>query len=363
MAGKTRFFPAVAAALVMFAGASTSLAQELSKDEKREVALSSLTLDPRDETNAALHYYRLIAGNFGDAAKLVAERRDTDEWIPDAETSTALENEQGNITSLIRASKLKECSWGSPYYTDGFGVLLPALGKMRAGARMLSADARRLASQGESRQAAERLAALYRIGDHVSRENVLIGSLVGIAISALTDGDVKFLTSKGWLDGESKALVAAAAAQARASDFHMKDAIEMERTIVSEWFRRVVRGPDGKSKLREFIDQGDGNDTAVEALLNMSTAELDKQIDEASKFYDDAITAFYQPDGEALLRTLSQDVEGGRYGLLATVVCPAFNKCHTSWSKGMAGLDESIKLLGGAPATATGATASEMKKK
>ena len=211
MPAKTRILPALAATLVMFAGATTALAQELTKEEQRERALSRLTLDPRDETNAALHYYRIMCVPFGEAATLVGERRTTDDWIPDAETAKALENEQGTLVQFIRASKLKECAWGTAYFTDGFEALLPALGKMRSAARMLSADARRLASQGESRQAAERIAAMYRISDHVSREQILIGSLVGVAITAMANGEVKFLMDKGWLDSEGQALIVGAA--------------------------------------------------------------------------------------------------------------------------------------------------------
>jgi len=353
MLAKSRILPVLAGTLVMIAGASRSMAQELTKEEQRERALARLTLDPRDETNAALHYYRIMCAPFGEAATLVGERRTTDDWIPDEETAKALENEQGTITQFIRASRMKECAWGTAYYTDGFEALLPALGKMRSAARMLAGDARRLASQGESRQAAERLAAMYRISDHVARENILIGSLVGLAISSLTSGDVKFLMSKGWLDTESQAIIATAAAQARASEFHMAGAIKMERMIVDDWFRRVIHRPDASEKLREYMSMENGDASKIDALLAMSPKDLDNQIDEAVKFYDDATEAFYQPDGEVLLKTLGKDVEAGRYGLFGSIFCPAFDKCRTSWGKGIAELDDTIKLLGGAPAAAT----------
>ena len=351
MPAKNRILPALAATLVMFAGATTALAQELTKEEQRERALSRLTLDPRDETNAALHYYRIMCVPFGEAATLVGERRTTDDWIPDAETAKALENEQGTLVQFIRASKLKECAWGTAYFTDGFEALLPALGKMRSAARMLSADARRLASQGESRQAAERIAAMYRISDHVSREQILIGSLVGVAITAMANGEVKFLMDKGWLDSEGQALIVGAAQQARAGDFHMKDALATERMIVDDWFRRVIRRPDAAEKLREYTSMEGEDATKIDALLAMSPAALGKELDEALKFYDDAGAAFYQPDGEALLKTLSADVAAGRYGLFGSIFCPAFEKCRASWGKGMTGIDETIKLLGGAPAS------------
>ncbi|MBL8762500.1 MAG: hypothetical protein JNL50_14490 [Phycisphaerae bacterium] len=346
---RNRILPALAAALVMFAGATTTLAQELTKEEQRERALSRLTLDPRDETNAALHYYRIMTGGFGEAATLVGERRTTDDWVPDAETSAALENEQGTLVQFIRASKMKECTWGTAYYTDGFEALLPALGKMRTAARLLSADARRLASQGESRQAAERLAAMYRIGDHVAREHILIGSLVGIAISALANGDVKLLMDKGWLDAESRAIIVTAAAQARAGDFSMKGAIAMERMVVDDWFRRVIRRPDAAEKLREWTSMEGADEAKIDALRAMSPEQLGKELDEAVKFYDDAIAAFYLPEGEALMKQLGKDVEAGRYGLFGSIFCPAFDKCRVSWGKGMAGIDDTIKLLGGAP--------------
>lgn len=349
MPAKTGILPALAATLVMFAGATIALAQDLTKEEQRERALARLTLDPRDETNAALHYYRIMCAPFGEAATLVGERRNADDWIPDAETAKALEDEQGTLVQFIRASKMKECAWGTAYYTDGFEALLPALGKMRSAARMLSADARRLASQGESRQAAERLAAMYRISDHVSRENILIGSLVGIAISALTNGDVKLLMDKGWLDAESQAIIATAAAQARAGDFHMKDAIAMERMIANDWFRRVIRRPDGAKDLREYLSYG-ADAAKLDVLMAMSRDQLDKEIDEAVLFYDDAVKAFFLPDGEALLKTLDSDVVNGRYGLFATVFGPSFMNCRVSWGKGMSGIDDTIKLLGGAPA-------------
>lgn len=99
-----------------------------------------------------------------------------------------------------------------------------------------------------------------------------------------------------------------------------------------------------------YSSMEDTDPTKLDALLALSPAELEKQIDEAVKFYDDAIAAFYQPDAEALLRTLGKDVEDGRYGLLGSIFCPAFDKCRVSWGKGMDGIDEVIKLLGGVPA-------------
>ena len=120
--------------------------------------------------------------------------------------------------------------------------------------------------------------------------------------------------------------------------------------VVDDWFRRVIRRADLGKKLGDYVSMQDGDASKLDALLAMSPAELDKQIDEAVKFYDDAIAAFYQRDGEALLKTLGKDVEEGRYGLFGSVFCPAFEKCRISWGKGMEGIDEAIKLLGGPPA-------------
>ena len=85
-------------------------------------------------------------------------------------------------TVRVAATELRHCNWGMQY-SKGFSAAMPYLAQVRSLSRLILADARILAAQGDYRQALERCLAAYRLAGHVGDE-VLISFLVSVAVSA-----------------------------------------------------------------------------------------------------------------------------------------------------------------------------------
>ncbi|MEQ9096728.1 MAG: hypothetical protein RIE32_10745 [Phycisphaerales bacterium] len=107
------------------------------------------------------------------------------EGPPDAQLVAELEANGDLIDRLAYASRMTECDWGLPEQT-GVDTLLPHLGKVRALARVLNVDARRLAAAGDGDRASRRVAGLVRMARHTAEDGAdsIIEWLVGIAVLA-----------------------------------------------------------------------------------------------------------------------------------------------------------------------------------
>lgn len=105
------------------------------------------------------------------------------EGAPDAELVAELDANGDLIDRLAYASRMTECDWGLPEQT-GLDTMLPHLRKVRALARVLNVDARRLAAAGDGDRASRRVAGLVRLARHTAEDGAdsIIEWLVGIAV-------------------------------------------------------------------------------------------------------------------------------------------------------------------------------------
>lgn len=87
----------------------------------------------------------------------------------DARLSDNLDANKGLIDRLAYATRMTECDWGVPEEPD-FDTMLPHLGKVRALARVLNVDARRLARAGQGDAASRRVAGMVRLAGHTAEE-------------------------------------------------------------------------------------------------------------------------------------------------------------------------------------------------
>lgn len=91
------------------------------------------------------------------------------EGAPDAELVAELEANKDLIDRLAYASRMTECNWGIPAEID-LNKMLPHLGKVRALARTLNVDARRLAASGDGDRASRRVAGIVRLANHTAED-------------------------------------------------------------------------------------------------------------------------------------------------------------------------------------------------
>jgi len=82
-----------------------------------------------------------------------------------------------------RAAAMPQCAFERPYATPSFDIALPELGKMRECARLLAADARSRAADGDLKGALQDIRAIQGLAEHMSYEPILISGLVSAACS------------------------------------------------------------------------------------------------------------------------------------------------------------------------------------
>jgi len=193
---------------------------------------------PPDPDNAALLYYQafLLVPQAEDRAvtDLVATVANGT-TPPNDQAKEYIKNCRAAIDCALTATKLQHCNWGLQY-SKGFSAPLPYLAQVRSLSRLILADARILAAQGDYRPALDRCLATYRLAGHVGDE-VLVSFLVGVAVSAqaskcVTDilgqmpADLGTLT---WLRSQLVAMPAASLTASRALALEQEVALETLR--------------------------------------------------------------------------------------------------------------------------------------
>jgi len=253
----------------------------------------------------------------------------------------AIEMDSGNtVGQLIEASKLKKCDF-EVAWEQGVGALLPHLGRLRADARLLRADARRMEMAGKADEAAERLAAMIRISRHANEDHILISSLVSAAISSLALEETEAALAAGKLTPSARATILDALNTLDKDDpFAMKPAIRGEQRWTLGWVKSAFHGDDAGKKLvaTGYLDfPGDAKGStpkqtnpAVEAIGKMNEKQLHDAADLASTYYDKIIAVWNTADAVKTLETMSKDVENGQYGPIGCVFAPAGSKARAS---------------------------------
>jgi hypothetical protein len=302
---------------------------------------------PRDNRNAALYYWRALYTLDRDfqkeASDLLVPDRAAD-WVPSDSTMAKLDANSGFIEQLLQASRIDKCDFGIAY-DEGFMALLPHLSPLRAGARILVLDAHRLMADGKPDEAAERIAGVYRIAAHVRNDNVLISSLVSIAVAGLAADEAEMFAKAGKLTDAGRAnIVAALQPLNRADGFNCKSCMDMERRLTIDYFHRVLKGPEAGKKLLE-IGLVETTEDQKKEIAAMDEAAINKDLDTMEGFYKDALKAWDAKDYEAQLQQIEAKVTSGGYGVLAKLLLPAATKVRSSDVKAAARVSAVLRAL------------------
>lgn len=299
-------------------------------------------------TNAALVYWRcweILPTGLLDTVK-EAYSKDA-AWKPDAALSKALEEAQGAIQKIVRASRLPEGDWGLEY-SDGVGMLLPHLSKMRSTARVLLADARRLEAAGRRDDAAERIAACLRMTRHLRHDRTLISTLVSQAIGVAGVGELDVLAAGGLSPSEKAEIRAAAASLGTNDPFGYEAALDAERRLYLEAVVKELTGPrggEGTFARLGMVEEDPESKAAVAVLERMSPEQVSEEAARMRAMYDEIIRTLARPDADPQAAALLGKIEQGQAGLLAKVMMPNVRKIRESYAKGRAELARAADLV------------------
>jgi hypothetical protein len=221
---------------------------------------------PPDPDNAALLYYQ--------AFLLVpqADDRALADMLANVANGTIAPNDQVKeyvkkcrdaIDYAVAASALQHCNWGLRY-SKGFSAAFPHLAQVRSLSRLVLAEARILAAQGEYRQALERCLATYRLAGHIGDE-VLISFLVSVAVDTLADKCVTAILDQmpadtgtlTWLKGQLAATPAATLTASKAMALEREVALETLRPERMADLPGILAEPGGTNveEIRKAINE------------------------------------------------------------------------------------------------------------
>jgi hypothetical protein len=301
-------------------------------------------------TNAALVYWRVFDMLPREHWVKIGESYSRDPaWAPDAEVTKILEEHQGAITKAVMASGLEMCDWGLDH-RDGLRMLLPHLSKMRGTVRLLLADARRLMVIGDTRGAAERIAAAVGMSTHCTGDRVLISSLVSNAIFANAAGEMEVLLSQGKATEADRAVLRRALARVEGDDpFNITGALRVESVVFVDDVERELTGPQGPAGAFARIGMGDLDekaraDAAVVEL--MSVERIREEFERLREEYAIAIAGLDTPGDAPEVRAQAERIESGKAGPLVRLLLPNLTKIREAAARGRAEIAKAKALVG-----------------
>jgi hypothetical protein len=246
------------------------------------------------------------------------------------------------IEDCLAASSREKCDFELSY-EGGVSMLMPHLGMTRNLARVLRFDARDQLLQGHADKAAQRVAALFRMGRHVTNDRILISTLVGYSISTLATQEARVLVNSGKLSPADVALLRGAIANIVKDDpFNGKASLVMERDLFLKWFEVAISRGDATAKAAVAMYSDSETKSHLKGLKGES---LTREIGLAREGYDEIIAAWGTPDTTAKLIAINARLEKGEFGVIARVAMPAFTKAWTNVEKQLKDLAELDALL------------------
>ncbi len=159
------------------------------------LASSALALPP-DPDNAALLYYQvfLICQKPDDTMQDMISDLAAGKIEPDARITKFVESQKTVIELAAAAAELHDCHWGLRY-SDGLATQVPYLSQIRELAKLILADAKIAAKNGNCDLAIDRCLTARKLAVHVGSEPTIINLLVEIAIEKIANKCIQDILS------------------------------------------------------------------------------------------------------------------------------------------------------------------------
>lgn len=227
--------------------------------------------------------------------------------LPEGRTRRVLKDCRPLIDELIRASRIEEADWGID--PDDPFVTLPHLLELRSSARLLAADARVRMVLGETDEAAERIAALFRMSLQLrsDRAGVSVSSAIEIFEAAALMAEL-FLDRARPTHEELRTIREAFEALPDDDPFEILNAIKVDR-----------RRARGSIVLWGQVSEADvRRPPVIDELIRLAeTFAVVVQFDRLDVMYQSVIDAWQSDDPSGSLDKIEEEIKAGFYGPLA----------------------------------------------
>ena len=249
-----------------------------------------------------------------------------------------IEENRRAIELLETAAEIPDCDWGRDE-SEGFGLLLPELGKIRQIAFPLVADAQTLSQNGQHKAALNKCLTIHKMARHVG-DDLLISYLVGIALNNLANGRVEDFLSAMPADLETLMWLRSQIMGASVNVTSMKRAMNREKEIALHEIRKEKIDALLKS-MGDAILKDKPTSDAVEKARNGDDKFFKDNRDYYAKVTTDSIAALDlpYPDAHKRLKELNdriqKDAKENPAAILTDMLMPATARICTLGTKRM----------------------------
>ena len=242
---------------------------------------------------------------------------------------------------IEEASRVGKCDWELDR-DAGLALLLPHYAWMRQAGRLQRAAAFMQLDAGGDADAVATLASIGMLAAHAGQDDIVIGSLVGGAISSglFVEATTMAIENGSIGQDQAKALLDAVRPLKGDDPFRAVDAVRGEWDMLDA----TVRNP----KAEELLAWAAGSPDAAAALKGVSADEMRVQVRSLKGVYDRAAAAFANPDpvaARAELERIGRMGDGGRLGPLAKALLPDFASLYESNRRSVAALAVLLERL------------------
>ena len=227
------------------------------------------------------------------------------------------------INTVLDASEVKNCDWGMDF-SQGLEMDMQPLGSLRKLARLVIADAKILAEDGDYEAALSRCMNLYKMARHAN-DRIFISYLIGVAINGLTNNCVNQIMSDMPQDMQRLTWLKNQLIEIDSIPLSVKPALLGEREamlmffLTSEHMAEVVR-------LCEVDKSIEGK------MLSLDEVAISRNRTYFENYYTVVIAAFDMPylQGYAALKDLEkklkEDIKNNTDAILTDILAPATHK-------------------------------------
>ncbi len=267
-------------------------------------------------------------------ATYTADGLDVPEDSSEEEVMSALRDSSYAIDLLIHASKMELCDFGSRPDHGLSETRMhehPHLRPSRAAANLLAVDAGRMIEQGESEGAADRLATIFRMSEHISRNETLIPTLVGAAIFEVGAAYTERFHDK--LSESDRQIIAEALKRYPAEDpFRMVVSVRTDAAAGAKALTEQIQTGQIDGSLLEGLG-ADGVLAQVESEMGsvvgntraarLARARLVRDAMQVEKVGESIAEAW---DNDAEIETIARDAASGEYGVFAPMMTGPYER-------------------------------------
>lgn len=234
------------------------------------------------------------------------------------------------ILDLLRQAARQDTIDFVPDRSAGIATTIPHLSPMRLAARILRTDAAVRLTDGDGEGAASAVGTLYRMTEHVARDDLAISSLVAASMATMAGETTRLAIDSAGLDpADAQRLLAdmeALSARHGGDPFHFLEAVAGERQMIQDSVHRALDDPVALAELESMLSGGEGDEPS--ALAGMERDAVLADLERADEVMARVEMAFAEPDpnvARAILAEAEAKIAGGEAGELARLLAPSFS--------------------------------------